>query len=128
MVRARPRRLQTEGELKVSALGSSKRMRASESKFKFYEKVRISSTTPAKAKVNGQLGAVLGMAQADDGRWSYAVSIYSTGICWSCWEDELVATGEFDRRESFYSGDSVQVAVDRKGRGRIVGRRSRRKQ
>jgi hypothetical protein len=98
-----------------------------ESKFKFYEKVRISSAAPAKAKVIGELGAVLGMAQGEDGRWSYAVSIYSTGISWSCWENELVPTGEFDRRETFYSGDSVQVAVDKKGRGRIVGRRSNKK-
>jgi len=102
-------------------------MTSSESKFKFYEKVRISSTAPAKAKVNGELGAILGMAQGDDGKWSYAVSVYSTGTCWSCWENELVPTGEFDRRETFYTGDSVQVAVDKKGRGRIVGRRSNRK-
>lgn len=100
---------------------------STEPKFKFYEKVRISSTTSTKANANGELGAVLGMAQGDDGRWSYAVSVYSTGICWSCWEDELVATGEFDRRETFYSGDSVQVAVNKKGRGRVIGRRSSRK-
>ena len=98
-----------------------------ESKFRFYEKVRISSTDPAKAGINGELGAVLGMAQADDGAWSYGVSIYGTGICWSCLENELVATGEYDRRETFYSGESVQVAVDKKGRGRIVGRRSNKK-
>ena len=103
-------------------------MNSPQSKFKFYEKVRISSTAPGKSKVNGELGAVLGIAQGDDGKWSYAVSIYSTGICWSCWEDELVTTGEFDRRETFYSGESVQVAVDKKGRGRIVGRRSSKKQ
>jgi hypothetical protein len=102
-------------------------MAASESKFKFYEKVRISSSAPGKAKVNGELGAVLGMAQGEDGRWSYAVSVYSTGRTCSCWENELVPTGEFDRRETFYTGDSVQVAVDKKGRGRIVGRRSSKK-
>src|SRR2546429_637638 len=99
-------------------------MATAESRFKFYEKVRISSSAPKKAKINGELGAVLGMAQGEDGKWSYAVSIYSTSICWNCWEDELIATGEFDRRETFYSGDSVQVAVDKKGRGRIIGRRS----
>lgn len=94
------------------------------SKFRFYEKVRVSSADPSKAGINGELGAVLGMAQDDDGAWSYSVSIYSTGICWNCLENELVATGEYDRRETFYTGDSVQVAVDKKGGGRVIWRKS----
>jgi hypothetical protein len=85
-------------------------------KFRFYEKVRISS-------LDGELGAVLGMALGENGNWSYGVHVYRTGRCRSCWENDLVSIGEFDRRETFYSGESVQVAVDKKGRGRTVGRR-----
>jgi len=82
---------------------------ASEPRFDFYEKVVVASADLAKAEIDGRLGAVLGRACDDDGLWSYAVSVYHSGICWSCSEDELLPTGEFDRRESFYDGSSVRV-------------------
>jgi hypothetical protein len=87
-----------------------------ESRFGWYEKVMVNSGDPAKNSINGKLGAVLGKAQSDDGRWSYAVSIYDSGIVWSCCDDELISTGEFDTRESFYGGDTVRV----NSRGEIV--------
>src|SRR5262249_32248557 len=68
-----------------------------------YERVRVTTADPVKAAIVGKLGAVLGKARGDDGRRSYAVFVYDDQVVWSCWEDELVATGEFDRRESFYS-------------------------
>jgi len=70
--------------------------------FGWYEKVRIQSTDPAKTSIQGELGAIFGMAQGDDGMWSYAVFIYNSKIVWSCFEEELLGTGEIACRESFY--------------------------
>jgi hypothetical protein len=81
-----------------------------ESRFDWYERVRVTTAGPVRAASVGKLGAVLGKARGDGGRWSYAVFVYDDQVVWSCWEDELVATGEFDRRESFYSGESVRVS------------------
>jgi hypothetical protein len=77
----------------------------------------VSSGDPAKAEIDGRLGAVLGRARGDDGRWSYAVSMYHNGICWSCWECELTPTGEFDRHETFDGGSSTRVSR----RGELLG-------
>lgn len=88
-----------------------------EPRFDFYEKVVVSSADPAKAEIDGRLGAVLGRACGDDGRWSYAVWIYHDGVCWCCWEGELRPTGEFDRHESFHDGSSIRVSV----RGELLG-------
>ena len=89
-------------------------------KFEFYEKVRIISTTPRAKEVFGEIAAVLGRAANEQGRYYYAVFVYRDQICWEFKEEELEATGEFDTRDSFYSGESVRVKVDEKGRGRLV--------
>ena len=89
----------------------------SEGRFDWYERVRVATADPAKAGIDGQLGAVLGKAQGDCGRWSYGVMIDVQGRVWSCWEDELVSTGEFDRRESFYCDKSIRINT----RGEILG-------
>jgi hypothetical protein len=81
-----------------------------ESRFDWYERVRVATADPAKALIDGRLGAVLGKAQCDDGRWSYGVFVYDDQLVWSCREDELIPTGEFDRRESFYSGEPIRVS------------------
>ncbi len=87
-------------------------------RFEFYEKVRIASDDDELAEVNGQLAAVLGKSVEDDGTLvGYAVHIYATGECWSVKERDLVATGEFDKRETFYSGASIRVDED----GNVVG-------
>ena len=80
------------------------------SRFDFYERVRIATTDSAKSIINGESGAVLGKACGEDGQWTYAVLIYSLGRIWSCWEYELVTTGEFDRRENFETGQSIRVS------------------
>jgi hypothetical protein len=82
------------------------------SRFEWYEKVRVVSMDPSKASISGEMGAILGKAQGDDGRWSYGVFIYNAGVVWSCWEDELTSTGEFDRRESFFGNQSRDQVVD----------------
>lgn len=90
---------------------------ATDPRFDFYEKVIITTTDPTLSEVHGELGAVLGRACGEDGRWSYAVTIYRTGRCWSCMEDDLGTTGTFDRRESFFPGASVRVSP----RGEVLG-------
>jgi hypothetical protein len=90
------------------------------SKFDFYEEVKITSTLPSKQEVSGEVSAVLGKAQNDNGDWSYAVWVYRDSICWSMDEHELESTGEFDKEETFYSGNSVRVRVDEHVRGTII--------
>ena len=81
-----------------------------DSRFEWYEIVRVNSTDSAKVHINGELGAILGKAQGDSGQWSYAVHIYKDGMVWSFMEHELSSTGEFDTREAFYSGESTRVS------------------
>src|SRR5947209_7059316 len=86
-------------------------------RFDFYEKVVVCA--PGKP-VHGKMGAITGRAQNDDGTWGYAVHIYEGEAGWYLLEAELLATGEFDVRESFYDGTSIEVRVDSEGRGRIT--------
>jgi hypothetical protein len=81
-------------------------------RFDFYEKVVIRTTKIAKAKVNGRMGAILGKAQSDEGQWLYAVQVYDLERVWCLNENELVPTGERDRRETFFTGESIRVSPD----------------
>jgi Immunity protein 31 len=97
----------------------------SATRFEFYEKVRNTSSDLELAEVNRQLAAVPDKSVEDDGTLvRYAVHIYTTGECWSVKKRDLVATGEFDRRETFHSGASIRVNED----GNVVGRHARRPQ
>ncbi len=89
-------------------------------KFKFYEKVKIISTAPKAKKVYGELAAVLGHALDERNNWSYSVYIYRDGICWGFGEEELEPIGEFDKRESFFTGETIKVRVDEQGKGYTV--------
>lgn len=80
--------------------------------FSFYEVVEVKGGRPAIAKIVGQRGAVVGMAQCEDGRWTYSVHLLEVGRSWSLEERELVATGLKMERSDFYDGDSVQVKVN----------------
>jgi hypothetical protein len=88
----------------------STRMHAG-AKFDFYEKVRCISDEPAMLHLAGKKAAVLGRAQNDDGLWSYAIHVYGEPHCYTCAEYELESTGEFARREDFYSGESIRVSL-----------------
>lgn len=89
-------------------------------KFQFYGKVRVASNNPELAEIGGEIGAILGIAENDDGSFGYAVFIYRDEICLNIAEDDLEATGEFDRRETFYDDSSIRVRVDELGQGWIV--------
>jgi hypothetical protein len=66
----------------------------SDARFDFDQKVVVVGARPGLSEVRGELGAVVGRACGEDGRWSYAVSIYRTGICWDCEEGDLQPTGD----------------------------------
>lgn len=89
-------------------------------KFAYYEKVIIKTKDPKKLEIDGELGAIMGWSEAEDGRVTYSVHVYRTDISWCAYESELSPTGEFDRRETFYDGTSIRVRVDERGRGEIV--------
>lgn len=89
---------------------------STEYRFRFYERVRITSDHPELAPVRGELAAVLGRS-ARGTRPGYAVSVYATGECWDVSEDDLKATGEFDSRETFYAGETMRVGVKPDGSG-----------
>ena len=83
----------------------------------WYERVRVKTADRTKSAIDGLHGAIVGIARDDDGGWSYAVFIYDRGRVWSCQEAELTSTGEFDRKESFYSGESIRVSEQ----GEVLG-------
>ncbi|MCA9117657.1 MAG: immunity protein 31, partial [Planctomycetaceae bacterium] len=92
------------------------------SRFQFYEVVLIAESDDAsRESVIGEEGTVLGMSQdAESGRWSYAVSMKSTGDVRNFDEQQLKPTGKQRDRSDFYSGDFVKVEVDpNTGRGSI---------
>jgi len=89
-------------------------------KYAFYEKVWVNCPLSENARVNGQIGAVLGRVQTQKGDWYYTVYIYSTDTSWCFFEHELLPTGECAKKEDFYEGSSVRIAVDSEGRGSVV--------
>ena len=89
-------------------------------RFAFYEKVRIRTNDPAKAHLNGEVGAVIGRTETEDRTsWYYAVSLDKQHRVWCFDEHELEPTGEYARREDFFDGTLVKVRVDKQGRGTI---------
>jgi hypothetical protein len=80
--------------------------------FDFYEVVRIESHTPKYREINGQEGVILGMSQADDMSWRYAVQLLDSEDVWDIPEGELTSAGLAMKREDIYPGDSIRVNVD----------------
>ena len=95
-------------------------MKFMSAKFNFYEKVLVSSEDKNLAEINGELGAIIGRVQNDDGVWIYGVQIYRDGEGWDIYEKDLESTGEFASEESFYSGDSIKVKVNDSDEGEII--------
>jgi hypothetical protein len=91
------------------------------SQFDFYEIVKVKETLlTIKNGINGLKGAVLGMAESEEGKWFYAVNLYGKDEGWDLPEECLESTGEFTSREEFYDGSSIHVKVDAKtGEGKI---------
>jgi hypothetical protein len=100
----------------VPALAAEPKM-TTEAKYDFYEKARCISDDPAKGKIAGKLAAILGRVRGDDGSWGYTIHVYDEPVSYYARESELESTGEFAKREDFYSGESVRVSRD----GRVLG-------
>ena len=58
---------------------------------------------------------MLGTAEEGE-HWTYAVSIYSSGVTWSVTESDLKSTGRKRQKEGFYEGTSIRVSQ----RGRLL--------
>ena len=80
--------------------------------FQYYEVVKVVSENSTLREINGMTGAILGMAQNDNGEWSYGVQILETNENWDIRESDLVATGKLMKRGDFYDDSSVKVVVD----------------
>jgi hypothetical protein len=85
------------------------------SRFAFYEEVIVEPAGSGLEEIAGELGVVLGVAE-DGERWSYGVSIYSSGVTWTVTESDLKSTGRKRKREEFYDGTSIRVSQ----RGRLL--------
>jgi hypothetical protein len=81
-----------------------------EPKFQYYEIVRV--TKSKYPEHVGKLGAVLSRPEDDQKQRDYAICFYDFEEVWIFDEDELESTGKIERRETFYSGDSIRVRVD----------------
>ncbi len=83
-------------------------------RFQFYEVVLVTASNDVSLEsVIGEEGTILGMAQDEESqRWSYSVSIASTGEVWNFDERQLESTGKHQNRSDVYSGDAVKVQVD----------------
>ncbi|MDP1793155.1 MAG: Imm31 family immunity protein [Acidimicrobiales bacterium] len=87
-------------------------MTAPSPRFVHYEVVTVRETpATVEAAIAGKTGAVLGVSVPEiDGRpVSYALGGYDFDETIMVSEDELDSTGRFDRREDFYSGESIRV-------------------
>ena len=81
-----------------------------DSKFDFYEGVKVSANTthPKRRPMIGFEGFVVGKAQNEETEeWSYAVKIGL--ICYSFMEYELESNGKKGNRRDFYSGYVARV-------------------
>ena len=83
---------------------------AEQPKYKFYEKVLVTSNEATLQDISGETGAVLGISQSSGGEWGYAVHIYRDKEVWDIMEEHLEPTGEMDCRETFYDGASMRVS------------------
>ena len=111
----------TESGGAASISSHQKELSSLKPQFDFYEVVQVrNSEETDKLPVVGQEGAILGMAEEEEGRWNYAVFIYSLSECWHFGERELETTGKWDKKETFYDGSHITVLVDPDtGYGRI---------
>jgi hypothetical protein len=86
--------------------------------FNFFDVVQIVDTSGELSKVDRKFGVVLGMSQADDGQWGYAVDVYEDGNCtvridgWDISQDNLVATGRRVSEDHIYGSETIRVSPD----------------
>lgn len=89
-----------------------------ESKFNYYEIVKVISRKEDLKEIFNKEGVIVGKAINEDGSWGYAVS-FDDG--WDLEENELKSTGKFAKEEDFYTGESLRVKVSPAGEGSVSG-------
>lgn len=93
-----------------------------QSKYQFYEIVRVSRNCTRFEQLVGQEGAIMGMAQNEQGKWSYSVHLYEMDEGWHPLEDELELTGRMSSHEDHYDGSHITVVTTPDtGEGRVTG-------
>jgi len=80
----------------------------------------IQSLKPELKEINGDKGCILGLNQGGIGIWYYAVSMFKDDECRHIEEMDIVSQDRFLKREDYYDGSTVTVAVDKKCRGKIL--------
>lgn len=83
-------------------------------RFQFYEVVAVVASDESSIEsAIGEEGTILGMAQDEESqRWSYSVTIASTGKVWTFDERQLESTGRYQNRSDLYSNETVRGRVD----------------
>ena len=89
-----------------------------EPRFKFYEKVKITSTSSEAKEVFGEIAAVLArtVAASEQGEFNYTVYVYRDEICRNFKEGELEPTGQFDTMKSFINRQPLRFKGDEEDR------------
>jgi Immunity protein 31 len=84
-------------------------------RFRYYEVVVVRITPETcKDQIAGKRGAVMGISlpEANGRPVTYAIGSYDFDETYVVSEDELDPTGKIDRRDDFYSGESMRVSQE----------------
>lgn len=87
-------------------------------RFAFDDVVRVVSSDPELAEINGERGVIVGRGD-DTSNPGYGVFIYRLERVWCVDEHEIQPTGERDPRPA--PTTAIRVSVDEQGRGDIIG-------
>lgn len=87
-----------------------------QSKFDFYEVVRITTDDADFKDVNGKEAVVRAKVQCDDGQWYYGVELKS-GYTVALYESQLVGLGKYVDKENYAKRDTIKVVVNEDGEG-----------
>lgn len=103
--------------------------------FVFFEKVKVLTTsTYGNEYLVGKIGVVIGMTPVDEDSMgnpdfseivAYRIKFDDEKYSYSFLPEELESTGEIIKKEDYYSGASIRVSVDEKGRGFLLDKEPR---
>lgn len=91
----------------------------SESKFDFYEVVRVSSKKGNLKQIYNQKAVIRGKAREEGRDWYYTIALKETGRCWCATESALESTGEFEMPDD-KPRESIRVGVTKEGVGYVI--------
>lgn len=93
------------------------------SKYNYYEEVIVKTNKKHLAKYNGRKAVITGKSndEEDPTIWAYSVAISGEEESFFVFEEDLYPTGNFAKKEDFYTGERVRVKVSQAGEGNISG-------